>query len=154
MKDGNIVISPFNEKCLSNCSYDVTLGENYYRCVTDSIFPINPWSVGDSDSYWGKCQIADIAGKDYSMYGLNPSEKYIILNPGETILGHTNEFIGGKNFIVASMKGRSSIGRMNISVCHDCGWRDIGYINRWTMTIQNLGKSSTDWCENCSNCFS
>jgi dCTP deaminase len=57
--------------------------------------------------------------------------------PGETILGHTQEFIGGRDHITTMMKARSSLGRSFISVCKCAGWGDVGYINRWTMEIQN-----------------
>ena len=35
------------------------------------------------------------------------------------------------------MKARSSMGRSFISVCKCAGWGDVGYVNRWTMEIQN-----------------
>jgi dCTP deaminase len=59
------------------------------------------------------------------------------LEPGETILAHTSEFIGGKNHITTMMKARSSMGRNFIEVCKCAGWGDVGYVNRWTMEITN-----------------
>ena len=60
-----------------------------------------------------------------------------MLAPGETILAHTQEFIGGRDHITTMMKARSSLGRSFISVCKCAGWGDVGYVNRWTMEIQN-----------------
>ncbi|MCX8513508.1 MAG: hypothetical protein ORN26_00305 [Candidatus Pacebacteria bacterium] len=43
------------------------------------------------------------------------------MRPGETILAHTNEFIGGRNHITTMMKARSSMGRSFIEVCKCAG---------------------------------
>ena len=64
-----------------------------------------------------------------------------MLLPGETILAHTNEFIGGRDCVTTKMKARSSMGRYFIEVCKCAGWGDVGYINRWTMEITNNSKN-------------
>jgi dCTP deaminase len=68
---------------------------------------------------------------------IDPDERIIFLFPGETILGHTNEFIGGRKVDTTMMKARSSFGRNFISICKCAGWGDVGYVNRWTMEISN-----------------
>ncbi|PSO45304.1 MAG: hypothetical protein BRC25_02590, partial [Parcubacteria group bacterium SW_6_46_9] len=67
----------------------------------------------------------------------DPSDEVIVLDPGETILAHTQEFIGGRNTITTMMKARSSLGRNFIEVCKCAGWGDVGYTGRWTMEITN-----------------
>jgi dCTP deaminase len=74
---------------------------------------------------------------DFEWNGIAPDDKIILLAPGETILGHTQEFIGGRTHVTTMMKARSSLGRSFISVCKCAGWGDVGYTNRWTMEIQN-----------------
>lgn len=44
-------------------------------------------------------------------------DQLIWIRPGETILGHTNEFIGGRRTVTTMMKARSSLGRNFIEVC-------------------------------------
>ena len=61
----------------------------------------------------------------------------ITVFPAETILCHTEEVIGGKNYIATKMNARSSLGRCGISVCKCAGFGDVGYINRWTMELTN-----------------
>ena len=61
----------------------------------------------------------------------------ILLEPGETILAHSREFIGGRDICVAKMYARSSLGRNFVEVCKDAGWGDVGYFNRWTMEVTN-----------------
>ncbi|MEK9184854.1 MAG: hypothetical protein AAB866_01665, partial [Patescibacteria group bacterium] len=78
--------------------------------------------------------------KNFSAFdwaGISPEDKIILIEPGETILAHTNEFIGGKNHITTMMKARSSLGRNFIEICKCAGWGDVGYVNRWTMEITN-----------------
>jgi dCTP deaminase len=68
---------------------------------------------------------------------LKRADRFITIAPGETILAHTQEFIGGRNGITSMMKARSSYGRCFIEVCKCAGMGDVGYINRWTMEITN-----------------
>ena len=79
--------------------------------------------------------------KQASEYGCNIGDKIILIQPGSTILAHTREYIGGKNNITTMMKARSSLGRSSVSICKCAGWGDVGYVNRWTMEIQNSSKS-------------
>ncbi len=145
LKKGNIVITPFDKRNLATSSYDVTLGEHYFReQKPDLISPIyNIYNKTHTDKVWGtKPHIAQKAKdvlKDikFDFVGISPNDKIILLKPGETILAHTNEFIGGKNHITTMMKSRSSLGRNFIEVCKCAGWGDVGYINRWTMEITN-----------------
>jgi dCTP deaminase len=62
----------------------------------------------------------------------------ILLNPGETILCHTQEFIGARRGATTMMKTRSSLGRNFIETCKCAGWGDVGYVSRWTMEVTNI----------------
>jgi len=150
MKKGDIIISPFDDSHLTTSSYDVTLGEWFFReqpsKYNHSLY--NIWSQEQTEHVWGaknpeKAVRADVAFKKYNFKwdGIKSSDKIIILKPGETILAHTNEYIGGKNHITTMMKARSSMGRNFIEVCKCAGWGDVGYINRWTMEITNNSKN-------------
>jgi len=148
MKQGNIIVSPFKEKNLGNCSYDLTLGKHYFRekHPSESYTIYNPYSEEDVYRVWGKDHETAKPFKEWLkthgnhtqlIKGIYPNDLVIWLAPGETILGHTDEFIGGKDVVTTMMKARSSIGRNFITVCRCAGWGDVGYINRWTMEITN-----------------
>jgi dCTP deaminase len=150
MKKGDIVISPFNRDQLATSSYDVTLGEWFYReqptKYNHSLY--NIWSKDHMEHVWGadKVERAIKASEAFKKYnfewdGISPDDKVIVLRPGETILAHTQEFIGGKDHITTMMKARSSMGRNFIEVCKCAGWGDVGYVNRWTMEITNNSKN-------------
>ncbi len=145
MKKGDIVITPFKEANLATSSYDVTLGEWFFReqppKYNHNIY--NIWNKNHIDGVWGtvpeRAELASEAFKKYNFEwkGISPKDKVIFLRPGETILAHTNEYIGGRNHITTMMKARSSLGRSFIEVCKCAGWGDVGYVNRWTMEITN-----------------
>jgi dCTP deaminase len=150
MKEGSIVIEPFKRENLATSSYDVTLGEYFFReqpsKYNHSLY--NIWSRSHMEHVWGADKVekavpAKEAFKKYNFTweGISPNDKVIILKPGETILAHTNEFIGGREHITTMMKARSSMGRNFIEVCKCAGWGDVGYINRWTMEITNNSKN-------------
>jgi deoxycytidine triphosphate deaminase len=156
MEEGAIIIEPFNRNQLGNCSYDVTLGEYFFRHTpseADKSKVLVPWQASSVHDYWGEVQKAQhIAVVDEDGEG-SEDDKYIIVHPGESILAHTQEFIGFKGFhkyLNASndkrwiggttvMKARSSMARCCLTVCSDSGYGDIGYTNRWMMRITNNG---------------
>ncbi len=143
LKAGDIVIHPFRRRNLGTASYDVTLGEWYYRESRTTLPIYNIYNRKHVDRVWGpkphRAQRASEALKGYDLreLGIRPSDRVILLEPGETILAHTEEFIGGRGHITTMMKARSSYGRSFIEVCKCAGWGDVGYINRWTMEITN-----------------
>ncbi|TSC64806.1 MAG: hypothetical protein G01um101491_157, partial [Parcubacteria group bacterium Gr01-1014_91] len=108
----------------------------------------NIWSEEHTKHVWGADHVhravtAREAFKKYNFKwdGIKPSDKVILLQPSETILAHTNEFIGGRDSVTTMMKARSSMGRNFIEVCKCAGWGDVGYVNRWTMEITNNSKN-------------
>lgn len=149
-KKGAIVIEPFDRRNLATSSYDVTLGEYYFReqpsKYNHSLY--NIWSKKHSDHVWGadkpqRAETAKVAFRKYNFKweGIQPNDKVILLRPGETILAHTQEFIGGREHITTMMKARSSLGRNFIEVCKCAGWGDVGFINRWAMEITNNSRN-------------
>lgn len=73
--------------------------------------------------------------------GIPQDHPVVILRPGERILGHTNEFIGIRPPGTTSMHSRSTTGRIGVAACFCAGWGDPGYVNRWTMEINNLNEN-------------
>ena len=145
MKQGSIIIEPFKKANLATSSYDVTLGEYFFPEQTPPHFE-NLYNVYDKkhiERVWGtqakraKPAKEILAKYKFEYESIRPDDRIILLAPGETVLGHTQEFIGGRDHITTMMKARSSLGRSFIEVCKCAGWGDVGYINRWTMEITN-----------------
>lgn len=143
-KEGNIVIDPFDERRLKTASYDITLGEWFWRegHPEGRATVHNPYDEASVQRVWQGPHQAELAFNVDQRLGLKfknirPTEKIILLKPGETVLAHTEEYVGGRNCVVAKMYARSSLGRNFVEVCKDAGWGDVGYFNRWTMEVTN-----------------
>ncbi len=144
MKQGTIVIEPFNEKQLKTTSYDVTLGEWYWRekspngrSTIHNLYDEESTSRVWEGPFKAESVEALLERLDIDFKNIEKDAKVILLGPKETILAHTQEFIGGRDICVAKMYARSSMGRNFVEVCKDAGWGDVGYFNRWTMEVTN-----------------
>ena len=144
LKDGTIVIDPFDERKLKTTSYDVTLGDFFWReahpegratmhNIYDEASTRNVWRGPHKSEEAGI--VMDRLGMQFKNVKVN--DRIVLLRPGETILAHTQEFIGGRHNVVTKMYARSSMGRNFVEVCKDAGWGDVGYFNRWTMEVTN-----------------
>lgn len=152
LKEGNLIIHPFKEQNVGENSYDVTLGKYYYRHERSSdgeIHLFNPFSETQVRRYWGNYREATSLREwlkknhfqDNGLFeGIGLDDLVIWVHPYETLLAHTEEFIGGKIGVTSSMQGRSSWARSCIQI--ECGGLgDVGFYNRWTMEITNISDS-------------
>lgn len=100
VKDGSIVIRPFNLKHLQPVSYDVTLGNEFEvnnRHATTAIDPVN--------KIYPETRTVKI--KDGEAF---------ILHPGESVLGKQREFIGVDRNHLIILSGKSSLARIGLVV--------------------------------------
>lgn len=159
LKKGTILIQPFDRASLSTSSYDVRLGEFFFRekkppaaqrltRLLGRKIIYNMYDREHNQRTWGQhhhealpaylcMKIKDLGNS------IHPDERVILIDPGETLLAHTKEFIGGIRYHTSEMRARSSLGRNMIAVCKCAGWGDVGYINRWTMEITNYSRWRT-----------
>ena len=145
--DGHIMFYPYQPQHINGSSVDVTLGEWYFRTDRQSTFTVyNPFDKIEVDRYFGEAQKAIPHSQWCQETGNEPfanipiDHPVIIIEPGERILAHTNEFIGILPPGTTSMQSRSTWGRNGLAVCFDAGWGDPGYINRWTLELYNLNQ--------------
>lgn len=108
----NIVINPFNEKCLGSNSYDVHLGSKL------GIY---------------KSKILD-AKKHNQIHLFNIPDEGFLLEPNTIYLGTTVEYTETLNH-VPFIEGKSSVGRLGISIHVTAGKGDIGFKGFWTLEI-------------------
>lgn len=144
LKNGTIIIEPFSEKHLNTTSYDITLGKYFWREKHPGgrATVHNLYDEHSTNSVWSgpyeAVPVEKVANELRQEFkNIKAGSLVILLEPGETILAHTEEFIGGRDVCVAKMYARSSLGRNFVEVCKDAGWGDIGYFNRWTMEVTN-----------------
>lgn len=147
---GHIIQYPAAPELINASSIDVRLGYHFYRTDipdsegNDKIY--NPYDEDDIVRYFGEPLVAqplreigklDELVDSRLLDNIDPDQPVILMRPHERILAHTHEFIGIKAPGTSSMQAKSTTGRNGIVVCKDAGWGDPGYINRWTMEIQN-----------------
>lgn len=144
MKDGHITINPYMSNALGSCSYEITLGENYYEASVSSVTSmdtndikfINPYDASTIHKYWGSPKIATTATHK-NPYNLKESTQYIVVQPKSFILAHSDEYIGGSVHIAAKLYGLNLLANIGIDI--STSWGEIGFINRWILQIYNRG---------------
>ncbi len=142
---GDIIIEPFNPRNLGTDSYDVRLGKYFYR----ERYEESEYNLFAPDQrMWSPCQAVVTAAEYYRAcpqlpVGWKSDDKLLILRPGETILAHTQEFIGSTRNYTTKMFARSTSGRAMIGVCKCAGKGDVGFFNRWTMEITSFSQYHT-----------
>lgn len=119
IESSDIVIQPFDRACLGSNSYDVHLGHVLLR------YPDYPDSVLD-------CKQQYTINRDMIQIDI-PDDGYI-LEPNTLYLGVTKEYTETHN-AVPFIEGKSSIGRLGISVHCTAGRGDAGFCNYWTLEI-------------------
>jgi dCTP deaminase len=149
-----IVIEPFHEELLNNCSYDLTLG-------THAAIYKDPKDIEGVPTRREMLEAIKDARKDGEFdlrrmgYWLpaedDPAERYKIVNfaeagylaigPRQRYLMHSQEFAGGRVAgdvaVTTSLQATSTAGRLGLTVCMCAGWGDVGFINRWTFEVEN-----------------
>lgn len=147
IESGGIVQYPSAPELINASSIDVRLGHHFYRTdIHDEERVYNPFDEADIQRYFGEPleaqplrdigELRRLIGET-TLKNISPDQPVILMRPHERILAHTHEFIGIKAPGTSAMQAKSTTGRNGIVVCKDAGWGDPGYINRWTMEIQN-----------------
>lgn len=111
----NLVITPFEAKRLGSNSYNLTLHKDL--------------AVYDS-------QVLDMKAPPV-LRRFEIPEDGLVLQPQHLYLGRTNEYTETRGF-VPMLEGRSSIGRLGLSVHITAGFGDVGFRGYWTLEISAL----------------
>ena len=113
VREGKILIEPYNPERTSINSHDLTL--------------FNTLAVY-------KDEILDAAKPDPIVIVFQIPEEGFVLQPQKIYLGATNERAGSK-FYVPEITGKSSTGRLGIQVHCTAGFGDVGFEQWWTLEI-------------------
>lgn len=112
IKKNNILIEPFDRKCLGTNSYDVHLGK-YLAIYKDEVL--------DAKKH-NEIEVFDI-----------PDDGFV-LEPNKLYLGVTKEYTETLAH-VPFLEGKSSVGRLGIDIHATAGKGDVGFCNTWTLEI-------------------
>jgi dCTP deaminase len=134
-----IKIDPFDPDQVNPTSYDVTLGEHVavYEAVTYSL-PSGADEVPDGRNlvpiYGFKSAILDVRKPNkIRRFRIDPVEGWV-LKPGIGYLMHTKERISTDEFVPV-LDGKSSIGRLFVSIHETAGFCDPGFSGQLTLEV-------------------
>lgn len=112
---GNIEIIPFNKTQVNPNSYNLTLGKELFVYTETEL----------------DCAKIN-SGKSFVI----PPEGFV-LQPGEFYIANTNEYTKTHSFI-PQISGRSSIGRIGLTVHLASGFGEVGFEGKWTLILSVL----------------
>ncbi len=128
INNGDIRISPFNEKQLNPGSYDIRLGRN--------VKVYKDWAHGTSTKR-GHQRVIDIKREPETIESVM-DEDGLVLYPGCFYLMHTEERVYARNFVPV-IDGKSSIGRLGLKVHATAGLGDCGFDGQYTLEVEVAG---------------
>jgi dCTP deaminase len=121
---GDLNVEPVNyDNQLQPASLDVRLG-NKYRTISDKVETIN---TGDFDSDYVFSQEDTVESPDI-----------LGLWPGDFILTNTLETFDFPDYILGEITGRSSIGRLGVTIHQTAGLFDPGFNGEGVLEIHNV----------------
>lgn len=123
-----IVIDPLEDpyRQIQPSSVDLRIGSEFkgFRIIRQPC--IDPLDPSDLESYMESFHIEQ--GSPF------------IIHPGEFALATTYETVGLPDDLVARVEGRSSMGRLGITMHVTAGYIDPGFRGKITLEISNIGK--------------
>ena len=122
--DGRIVIDPLDENDIQPASVDLHLGRTLLAFTNSR----RPYVDLRED-------VADLTEE----LALADDEPFM-LHPGEFILGSTMETIHLPNDLVASLEGKSSLGRVGLVIHSTAGYVDPGWQGTLTLELTNVSR--------------
>ena len=126
LEEGKIVIDPLkDEQQIQPSSVDMRLGDEF------KVFKVirKPY-IDPKDE-------EDIA--EYMESSTVPEGEAFIIHPNEFELATTQEYVKVPDDLVARVEGRSSMGRLGVTMHVTAGYVDPGFEGRITLEISNIG---------------
>ena len=126
LEEGKIVIDPLkDEQQIQPSSVDMRLGDEF------KVFKVlrKPYIDPKDD--------VDIA--EYMESSTVPEGEAFIIHPNEFALATTQEYVKVPDDLVARVEGRSSMGRLGVTMHVTAGYVDPGFEGRITLEISNIG---------------
>jgi len=122
VKEGRIVIDPFDESCVQPSSVDLRL-DRYFRVFRNHTMPF----IDVKEDQEELTELVEISEDDR-----------FILHPDEFVLGSTLELIGVPSDLAARLDGKSSLGRLGLLTHATAGWIDPGFSGHVTLELSNV----------------
>jgi dCTP deaminase len=127
LAEGDLAIDPLDdiETQVQPASVDLRLGSQFLEFRRTNIPCIHPNDAREVDEYVEETHVPE--GDDF------------ILHPGDFVLGTTKERVEVPSDLLATVQGRSSLGRLAVVIHATAGIVDPGYDGQITLELSNLG---------------
>lgn len=129
------MFDPFNEDHIQPASYEVCLDRPIIKFKGEVAYVRNTGSGEDFQNF--PMLPLDFKGLGDDYYWYEYSDDYHIIKPNEFFLATTIEKIIVPIDIAARIEGKSSIGRLGLTVHATAGWIDPGFVGKVTLECQN-----------------
>ncbi|MDO5854743.1 MAG: dCTP deaminase [Methanobrevibacter smithii] len=126
LEEGKIVIDPLkDEQQIQPSSVDMRLGDEFkvFKVIRKPY--IDPKDEDDIAEYMESSTV--------------PEGEAFIIHPNEFALATTQEYVKVPDDLVARVEGRSSMGRLGVTMHVTAGYVDPGFEGRITLEISNIG---------------
>ncbi|MFO7834519.1 MAG: dCTP deaminase [Halohasta sp.] len=125
--EGDLVVDPIDDldTQVQPASIDMRLGSEFLEFQRTNIPCIHPNRAEEVDDYVRETYVEE--GEEF------------ILHPGDFVLGTTKERVEIPDDLVATVEGRSSLGRLAIIIHATAGFIDPGFSGQITLELSNLG---------------
>lgn len=145
IEKGEIVVSPFNRSNVGTNSIDLTLdpkmlvyknASNYLLDIVDGFFNVEHIDERTAKYSYKKddeCNFIDCRSENETEEIIIPSEGFV-LEPGQLYIASTNEYTETHN-AVPVIEGKSSLGRLGLSIHITAGFGDVGFCGTWTLEL-------------------
>ncbi|MBR9707186.1 MAG: dCTP deaminase [Candidatus Diapherotrites archaeon] len=122
LKNGDLKIKPLHATNVGPASVDLTLGNTLrkFKPITKTLDPTNK------------------KANEATTTSINLAKKYYELQPGELILGITQEKIHLPNYLCAWLQGKSSLARVGLAVHLTASFIQPGSKNHQVLEMVNL----------------
>ncbi|ELZ91893.1 deoxycytidine triphosphate deaminase [Haloferax mucosum ATCC BAA-1512] len=129
LKEGDLVVDPIDDidMQVQPASVDLRLGTEFLEFQRTNISCIHPNREHEVSEYVRETHVAE--GDDF------------ILHPGDFVLGTTKERVEIPPDLLATVEGRSSLGRLAVVIHATAGIVDPGYEGQITLELSNLGSA-------------
>ncbi|WP_336021759.1 dCTP deaminase [Halobellus salinisoli] len=127
LESGDLVVEPIDDLDMQvqPASLDLRLGEEFLEFQRTNISCIHPNRESEVDEYVTETHV--------------PEGEEFILHPGDFVLGTTKERVEIPDDLLATVEGRSSLGRLAVVIHATAGIVDPGYKGQITLELSNLG---------------
>lgn len=126
LEEGKIVIDPLkDEQQIQPSSVDMRLGDEF------KVFKVirKPYIDPKDEEDIAECMESSTV----------PEGEAFIIHPNEFALATTQEYVKVPDDLVARVEGRSSMGRLGVTMHVTAGYVDPGFEGRITLEISNIG---------------